>query len=91
MFWRDVSGLLEGGGSRGDSREAALRCANMPMAVARFSAIRDFWAGVRGGGLGWWGGFGAFVEVWLLFWEEVLRLVAGVVVVDAIRDVWAGG
>ena len=58
LFRCDVSRLLEGGGSRGDSREAALRCANMPMAVARFSAIRDFWAGVRGGGLGWWGGSG---------------------------------
>ena len=61
LVCREVSGLLEWVVLLGDRREAALRCARMPIAVALFSAIRDFWAGVRGGGWVCWEGFGVSV------------------------------
>ena len=56
LVCREMSGLMEGVGSLGDRREAALRCARMPIAAALFAAIVDFWACVRGGGLVWWKG-----------------------------------
>ena len=77
----------------GDRREAALRCARMPIAVALFSAIRDFWAGVRGGGLVCWEGFRVLEQVFfLVFWEEGSRLVAGAVVgVDCVDGLEGAG